>query len=298
MESPDASCSARAPGKVILLGEHAVVYGQPALALPLDRGVTVRVWRAPAMALREPPPSGAEALLEALTQVAGALGVTAQVQITSELPLGAGLGSSAAVAVASTRALAQLAGKPLTDAQLLRFAEGMEQSFHGKPSGIDHTTCLLARPIRFERGPPNTVTPIALRALALVIAHAGPRATNTRERVLALRERFERAPDSVQPLFAEVGALVEQAQQALAHGDLERLGAAMNRNQELLSQLEMSTARIDAICARMRAHGALGAKLTGAGGGGAVIGLHREPEALAAALQAWGAPSFVARWKE
>jgi mevalonate kinase len=292
------SFTARAPGKVILLGEHAVVYGQPALALPLDRGVTVTCTPASKLELIDPPPTGAEALLEALGEVATALKTTAGVRITSELPLGAGLGSSAAVAVAATRALASLAGRTLSEDEVLAFAEGMERSFHGRPSGVDHTTCLVARPLRFQRGTPNQVTPIQVGSFALVISHAGARATNTRERVLALRDRHEREPQSLEPLFSEVGALVEQAQGAVLHGRLAELGSAMNRNQEILAELGMSTARIDVICARMRELGARGAKLTGAGGGGAVIAVHPDPEALAESLTDWGAPSFVARWKE
>jgi mevalonate kinase len=290
---------ARAPGKVILLGEHAVVYGQPAIALPLDRGVTVRCVPAERFHLATRPEVGAAALDEALGRLAQALDrPKVAVHIQSELPLSAGLGSSAAVAVASARALTHAAGRALSDEALLSLAEGMEQTFHGRPSGIDHTTCLRAVPLRFQRGEPNRVEALRVPRFEFVVASAGPRIASTREKVLGLRAEWERDPRRLDPLFAQIGALVDAGAAALARADAAELGRLMNANQELLRALEVSTPAIDALIAKLRDLGARGAKLTGAGGGGAVLAIHDEPSRLVRELEAAGHPAFAARWEE
>jgi len=286
---------ARAPGKVILLGEHAVVYGQPALALPVQRFVTVRCEPAARFQLATKPIIGGDALEEALAELAQEFGgPKLAVHIASELPLSAGLGSSAAVAVASVRALALGANRKLDDAQLLALAESMERRFHGRPSGIDHTTCALGTPISFLKGEPNRVEKLRVKKLALVIASAGPRDASTREKVLGLRAEFERDSRRLEPLFAEIGALATTGMAALARGDDAELGRLMNENQKLLTKLGVSTEAVDSLCVKLTKLGARGVKLTGAGGGGAVIALHDEPERLAGELP----NAFVSRWED
>lgn len=289
---------ARAPGKVILLGEHSVVYGQPALALPLDRGVTVRCEPAAALRLKSVPAAGAHAMQEATEQVAAQLGnPLVEITIDSDIPLSAGLGSSAAVAVALTRALAASAGRTLPDDELLRLAEGMEQTFHGRPSGIDHTTCALAAPLRFVRGPPHQVTRLSVKKLEWVVALSGPR-QGTKEKVLGLRQAWEREPERIGAKFAAIGQIVEAGQAALLAGDERELGRLFDANQAILAELGLTTPAIDALLAQMRGLGAYGAKLTGAGGGGAVIALHPEPAKLVRALEQAGVRAFAARWEE
>ena len=299
MAALESGWQARAPGKVILLGEHAVVYGQPAIALPLDRGVTVRCAPAERFHLATRPAVGAEALEAALGELARNFGEPrVAVHVHSEIPLSAGLGSSAAVAVASTRALAQAADRTLADAELLALAASMESTFHGKPSGIDHTTCVWAAPIRFQRGAPDRVERIPVPCLELVVASAGPRAGNTREKVMGLHAEHQRSPKRLEPLFAEVGGIADEGAAALARADVRTLGGLMNRNQVLLREIGVSTEAIDALVERLRALGALGAKLTGAGGGGAVIAVHEDPAGLVRTLQAEGISAFVAKWED
>jgi mevalonate kinase len=287
------TAEARAPGKVILLGEHAVVYGHPAICLPLDRGVTVRVQRAAELRLAAVPSSGGEPLRTALGGVADSLGVKAEVSIDSAIPVGAGLGSSAAVAVAATRALAALAGRALDAAQTLALAGSMEQTFHGKPSGVDHTTCLLATPIRFEAG---RASPLRVPRLSLLVVLAEPRAASTREKVLGLRDEHQRDPRRLDALFRDIGALAEPGVRALERGDVRELGRLLSADQELLRAVGVSTDGLDTLCARLLQLGAFGAKLTGAGGGGAVVALHEEPERVAAQLASDGRHAFVSTW--
>ncbi|MBS2027804.1 MAG: mevalonate kinase [Deltaproteobacteria bacterium] len=286
---------ARAPGKVILLGEHAVVYGQPALALPVQRFVTVRCEPSERFALATKPIIGGDALEEALFGLAQELGgPKLSVSIDSELPLSAGLGSSAAVAVASVRALALGANRKLTDDELLALAETMERRFHGRPSGIDHTTCALGVPLSFRKGSPNRVERLKVKRLSLVVTSAGPRDASTREKVLGLRAEFERDPSRLEPLFAEIGALATAGVTALASGDDAELGRLMNENQKLLAKLGVSSDAVDSLCVKLTQLGARGVKLTGAGGGGAVIALHDEPERLLRELP----DAFVSRWED
>jgi mevalonate kinase len=289
---------ASAPGKVILLGEHAVVYGQPALAIPLDRGVLVRAEPARALRLKTVPASGAAAVQEALTELAEGLGnPKVEVSIDSSIPLSAGLGSSAAVAVAMARALASAANRTLEDDELLALAERMERRFHGQPSGIDHTTCARAAPLRFVRGEPrHEVRVLRVPPLQWVVAMSGPR-QGTKERVAALRVAYEKEPGRIGAVFARIGALAERGVEALERGDAKVLGGLMDENQAILADLGLSTEAIDGLCRKMRVSGAWGAKLTGAGGGGAVIALHPDPERLVRELDREGVKAFVARWE-
>jgi mevalonate kinase len=288
---------ASAPGKVILLGEHAVVYGQPALALPLDRGVRVQAEPASSLRLKTLPASGAAQVQEALSRLGEALGSPkVEVSIDSSIPLSAGLGSSAAVAVGLARALAAAADRTLTDDEVLTLAAGMEQHFHGQPSGIDHTTCALAVPLRFERGNPSRVKRLAVPPTQIVVVLSGPR-VGTKEKVSALRQAYEREPERLSGVFAEIGRLAERGEHEWVAGRWNELGRLMNENQQILRSLGLSTPAIDALCERMRERGALGVKLTGAGGGGAMIALHPEPERLARELDESGVRSFVSAWE-
>lgn len=291
------------PGKVILLGEHAVVYGHPALAGPLPLGVTARAVAARKCALSVPKRlTGAKRklLLEAFERAASACGHPAvSVSLESDLPLSMGLGSSAAVSVACARVLLQAAGRSVRPERVAAVAAEMERVFHGTPSGIDHTTSALGRLIRYRKRSGRPIGEVRAvdcpKPLRLLIALVGERSP-TRVVVAALRDRRERWQSRYVRLFAEIGRLVEEGRTAIESGDLEGLGDAMNVNQGVLAALQLSSPRIDQMVYRLRRMGALGAKLTGAGGdGGAVIGLFREPEPAVARLAKDGVRCFVAQ---
>jgi mevalonate kinase len=279
----------RAAGKVILLGEHAVVYGRPALAAGLDLGleVEVGVGRAPEEAR----------LARLLAEAAGALDVPAaglRVEIRSDLPPGAGLGSSAALCVAVLRALAAAAGRVVSLPDLMALGRRLEAIFHGHPSGIDPAAAALGRTcFRFVRGEPPTVAPLAVaRPLPLVIALGAQRSTGAA--VQGLRARWEAEPARHERLFDEVAEVVDAGARAAERGDLPALGQAFDRNQELLATLGVSAPATEALAAAARRAGALGAKLTGGGAGGAVIALAPDAARVAAALDEQGVATIIA----
>jgi mevalonate kinase len=287
-------------GKVILLGEHSVVYGYPALAGPLSYGVTARGARAkkPQLALPDTLTRAQRSLLTQAFQRAAELcgnpGV--KVSVESELPLSMGLGSSAALAVACVRLLLKASERKETPREVARLAMEMEREFHGTPSGVDHTTSAEEQLILYKRLPNQSAGRLRAvkcpRPLKVLVALAGERSP-TKKTVGALRERQARWPARYGRLFQQMGAVATEGAKAVEAGDLEALGDAMNVNQGLLSALGLSSPPLENMVYRLRSLGALGAKLTGAGGdGGAVIGLFLEPEPAVAKLLQLGVRCF------
>jgi mevalonate kinase len=295
-----------APGKLILAGEHAVVYGQPAIAIPLQAlratvaiaaaedgaGLTVHapdlgaVWRLRAQA---PLSDLAERTLSFLAIPEP----DATLTISSTIPIASGMGSGAAVGAALVRALAGLAGRELDAATVSELVYESERAFHGTPSGIDNTVVAYERPIIFQRQPagPPAITPLAVGGpWHFVVADTGV-ASETRAVVGDLRRRWQADPGHYEGQFARVGALVGRIEAALLGDDGVALGLLLTENQARLRDLGVSSAELDGLVAAALAAGALGAKLSGGGWGGVMLALV-EPggsAAVAAALLAAGA---------
>jgi hydroxymethylglutaryl-CoA reductase len=274
MSSEHGIATGSAAGKVILFGEHAVVYGRPAIAAALSLRVTVQLLPAdgPTRFVGEDDPRLARAL-ERAAQLTGASPNGFCVQVRSELPRAMGLGSSAALNVALLRALAVSADRPLSARALGAAAFDLETIFHGTPSGIDNSIAALGGLIVFNRR--DGEAPVIRRLssahpIPLVIA-LGQQPRHTRQTVAALRARRAANPASHDRLFDEIAAIVATAAQVIGGDDPSRLGDLMNANHERLRALGVSTAELDAMVDLARRHGAAGAKLTGGGGGGAVV---------------------------
>lgn len=286
------------PGKVIVLGEHGVVYGYPALAAPISRGVRAVARPAAQTSLELPEglsPAQAQSLERAFARAAqGARRPLVSVRIKSDLPVSMGLGSSGALSVAVARVLLEArAQRPASVAEVSRLALAMEQEFHGTPSGVDHTTSAMNSMIRFARGRARVVTSPA--PVKVLVAMAGARAS-TKSTVGALRLRQARWKARYRRMFEQIALLVDDGVAHVRRGDLVGLGDVMNMNQGLLAALGLSSAPIESMVHRLRALGALGAKLTGAGGdGGAVLGLFLEPEPALRSLRRAGVSCFVSQ---
>jgi mevalonate kinase len=210
-------------------------------------------------------------------------------RITSTIPPAAGLGSSAAVAAALARAAASFLGHPLSDEQVSQIAYRAEQRLHGNPSGIDNTVVVYARPVYFIRAKPIEFLNLA-EPLHLVIADTGVD-SSTSLMVSSLRERRQADPERHEDWFDQIAKIVIRARSILETGESARLGPLMSANHALLQSLGVSCPELDRLVSAAMEAGALGAKLSGAGGGGNMIALVQagDEERIAAALQNAGA---------
>lgn len=278
------SARARAPGKLILSGEHAVVYGHPALALAVDRGTAVTLRRRPGPTAIERADFTDPRLLPGLCTVLPEHGVG--VEIESDLPVGRGMGSSAALAVAVVRAWAALEGQAMGFAETHAAAFGPERVFHGDPSGVDHAVSALGGCVRYRKTPAGPeITPLPSPALRLVVVDSGS-AGDTGALVAGVRSRRP----GIDPALDAIGVLVGQVEAALDAPAV--LGPLLTENHRLLGQIGVSTPVLDAIVAICLRAGALGAKLAGAGGGGVVLALVEDPAPVLRAVRAAGYTAF------
>ena len=281
----------RACGKAILIGEHFVVHGTPAVALPVQAiGTRVDVHSEPTDAPPRLVTAHAEGqrLLERALELLGRDGGGLRVEVASTIPVGYGLGSSAAVSVALIGALSDLEGEELNAA-----AHELERLIHGNPSGIDDTVITWGRPLLFRRGWPHTPLAAPARPLRFVRASSG-RPGSTRDAVAGVADFGRRNPGRFDAILSEAHGAVDRALRALGAADVAALGAEMDHAHALLSEVGVSTPRLDELVSVARAAGAAGAKLTGGGLGGFMIAVGEAPEALAAALaEAGAAPVLV-----
>jgi len=306
--------TAYAPGKVILFGEHAVVYGRPAIAVPvsqvracavvenasLGKGMTIRATdlelalRLDASTATDHP---AYALQATVRNVLGWLQCSSVPDLTltvsSTVPMARGLGSGAALATAVVRALSRHLGRELTSQQVSELVYQTEVIHHGTPSGIDNTVVAFERPVYFVRGQPIEVLQVR-RPFWLAIGDTGI-ASPTRVAVGDVRRGWQSDPRTYDALFDCIGAIAAAAKQAIASGNLPALGVFMDENQVLLARLGVSSPELDRLLHAARAAGAMGAKLCGAGRGGNMIALVAQDQAksVATALRRAGAANAI-----
>lgn len=304
------AASGQAPGKVILFGEHAVVYGQPAIAVPVTDVQAIAEVEASApgqtgllIDARDleqhlqfddlPDDHPLAAAVRSTCRVLGIEAPTVRLTIRSTIPVASGLGSGAAVTAAIARALSAYAGRPLDDAAVSELAFEVERIHHGTPSGIDNTVVAFGRPVYFVRGQP----PERLRLggpLHILIGDTGA-SSPTKTAVSDVRRMWERAPAQIEAVFRAIGEIVRQARAALETGAVDRLGPLMNENHAHLRTLEVSSPELERLISAAVAAGASGAKLSGGGRGGNMIALadSRNAEAVTAALRQAGAVKVI-----
>ena len=282
---------AQAPGKVILFGEHAVVYGHPAIAVPVTE-VQARAWvergEAGLGVVIAAPDLGRRLLLRDAADnepLAAIVRLTLEackaerdqdltITVTSTVPIARGMGSGAAVSTAIVRALAQHLDHWLSSRSISELVYQAEILYHGTPSGIDNTVVAFGKPIWFVKDEGWEIFWPG-KPLLLAIADTGIE-SSTKEVVGDLRQRYQSEPIQYDPLFQQIGEIAVAARSAIEQGHGDLLGRLMDNNHALLQALGVSCPELDRLVGAAREAGAMGAKMSGAGWGGNMIAVVTE----------------------
>ncbi|MBW2460664.1 MAG: mevalonate kinase [Deltaproteobacteria bacterium] len=292
-------------GKVILLGEHGVVYGHPALAAGIERGVHATATEAAAAQLSIPvwdievTPSceAGENLGRAFDALVNVYDTPPRLAVRAEvaLPAGAGLGCSAALGVAILGAMDEALGVERSAEERADVSLAWERVFHGNPSGVDSAMASTGGVAVFQKG--KDLEPILPRnPLTLIIANTGDSAS-TKTMVDSVARERERNRERVDGVFDAIAAVVRNGALAVSAGDWNALGQLMDLNQGLLASLLLSTEKLDDLCHLAREAGAFGAKLTGSGGGGCMVALAADrtsAETILHAIEGIAEEAFIA----
>ena len=282
--------SATSPGKIILFGEHAVVYGEPAIAVPVFSTqakaiVSARIQGKPGEIWIEAPDISLSAPMDQLDinhHLRAAIEIviddkdldqvpSCKIQITSEMPPSSGLGSSAAISISLIRAFSAFLGKRLNDEKVSDLAYELEKIHHGTPSGIDNTVISHQKPVYYRKGKPFDFLEIGEEFSVLIVYSGIP--GNTREAVEGVRGRWQNEPDRYNRIFSRIGEITQAAKEIIETGNPDHLGPLMNENHELLQEIGVSSPELDHLVSAASEAGALGAKLSGGGLGGHIIAL-------------------------
>jgi len=292
--------SASAPGKIILVGEHAVVYGRPAIAIPVEQVrakaiVSANPKQAPGTVFIQAPNIGIETTLAelpvedplavAVNSVFQTLNISRPpaltLRVSATIPIAAGLGSGTAISIAIIRALSAFLGKPFSDERVSTLAYEIEKIHHGTPSGIDNTVITYRQPIYFQRISEDhiEIKKISLpQAFTIIIADTGiPSPTSST--VGDVRQAWLVQPEHYESIFDKIGTIVKEALCEIQSGQVEKLGKLMTANHQLLVDLGVSSPELDRLVRASLEAGAWGAKLSGGGRGGNIIALASEEQA-------------------
>ncbi|MCZ0704386.1 mevalonate kinase [Natronobacillus azotifigens] len=274
----------QAHSKFILIGEHAVVYGEPAIAIPFPLvNVTAEINYRPGPvefvsnfysgAIRDIPVKleGLAKCVEAVCQHLQHATQDFQIELISSIPIGRGLGSSAAIAVALVRSLYDFFQKKLERSDLMQFVDLAEKYAHGTPSGIDMEATSSDQPIWFEKNKPIQSVEID-QPLHFIVADTG-RIGDTHAAVASIKQKYEAEVDQTKARINRLAELTDQAKMMLKNGQAVELGIILNQAHEQLRALGVSDPGLDHYVEVSNNAGALGAKLTGGGRGGCIIAL-------------------------
>jgi mevalonate kinase len=306
---PTLMTTSSAPGKVILFGEHAVVYGWPALAVPVTQvhaDVDVSDSARPGIWI-DAPDVKLHAELNTLPSDHPIASVihnflflsrvspfpNLEIKVSSTIPVASGLGSGAAVTVALTRALASHLDYSITDEEVNAFAYEIEKLHHGSPSGVDNTVVTYAMPVYFVKGEPIEILKVG-GPFTILIGDTGISAP-TKESVSDVRRLWIEDKSRWEGVFDKIGEISFTARRAIEAGKPELLGELMNENHALLQTLTVSSLELDRLVEAALRAGASGAKLSGGGRGGNMIALvaPEQAETVSLALKEAGAKNTI-----
>jgi mevalonate kinase len=275
-------------GKVILFGEHFVVHGVPGIVSAIDSATDADVTQTgTALAIRDERKAARgyaeekrlqqiESIERMLTTMGLDPKLPLKIWVGGTLPGFSGLGASAASSVAIARAISEELNLKLSDEKFNQIAYEAEKAYAGNPSGIDNTAATFGGLLWFKknmRGGQNIIEKLRIRTPVEIVIGSTGKVANTKAMVAGVAERKRKNPQKYDSLFKQAEALVYAGREALEAYDLKKVGALINENHRLLQEIEVSSRDLDLLVDIARKEGAVGAKLTGGGGGGCMVAL-------------------------
>ena len=290
-----------------MFGEHFVVHGVPGIVSAIDLTADAEVKRIGEGIIVKDERKGVKGYTErkrtqqkeSIERMLKTMGLdlekrSLEIWLGGSLPGFSGIGASAASSVAIARAIADEFEMILSDEGINEIAYEAEKAYAGTPSGIDNSAATYGGLIWFSRNlneGPNTIERLSIREpVEIVIGNTGVVA-DTKEMVAGVAERKKENPEKYDPLFNQAERLAFQARKALEDFDLRKVGRLMNKNHDLVQEIEVSCSELDYLVNLARQQGAFGAKLTGGGGGGCMVALtpgKELQEAVATAMEKEG----------
>ncbi len=307
-----------ASAKIILFGEHAVVYGQPAIAIPIQdvrTSAAVSIDASISAPIIEAKDLKVETALDAATYPEAIVPIIKAIELVhqkivklpktgwrltvwSKIPIGRGLGSSAATSIAIIRALTRAMMKFLSPKDLIKYSFEIEKLHHGTPSGIDNTVISLEKPILFRKD--HEPAAIQSGSMFFVVGDTGV-TKKTGDIVAQVAEAKAKDPDQYDHIFSQIGTIARQGSLALKDGDVKKIGKLMNENHILLQRIQVSSSELENLIDVAKTKGALGAKLCGAGKGGCMVAVAKDGTAAgiiaSELIKAGAARSFTTKLK-
>ncbi len=275
-------------GKVILFGEHFVVHGVPGIVSAIDsstdaevrkagKGINVRDERKTAKGYSE---EKRLQQLESIERMLKAMSIDPKIALDiwvgGTLPGFSGLGASAASSVAIARAIAQELGMKISNEKINQAAYEAEKAYAGNPSGIDNTAATYGGLMWFKKnmgGGPDKVEPLSIKEPVEIVIGSTGKVANTKAMVEGVAERKLKNPQKYNQIFKRAEELAYEGRAALEFFNLKKIGELMNENHRMLQEIEVSSKELDLLVELARKQGAIGAKLTGGGGGGCMVAL-------------------------
>jgi mevalonate kinase len=275
-------------GKVILFGEHFVVHGVPGIVSAMDSSTDAIVTKAGSGLVIKDERKTAKGYseekrlqqIESIERMLTAMGLDSKMSldiwIGGSLPGFSGLGASAASSVAIARAISEELDLALSDERINQIAYEAEIAYAGNPSGIDNTAATFGGLMWFKKNPaggPDFVERLNVQGQIEIVICSTGKVANTKAMVEGVAERKKANPAKYDALFAQAESLAVAGRKALEAGNLLEVGELMNKNHQILQEIGVSSVELDHLVDVARKQGAIGAKLTGGGGGGCMVAL-------------------------